>query len=289
MGFKVIDPQPVTPPKVSDKRKTRSGKQRKRRWRRWVVGSLSIPIVAIIGIGSMEAINHEQVKNASAQTQLQGLKKHADIAGDSELVVNQDKLDYGSNNHNIPNAKELKEYQKSSAEIYGRGYIAIPKQPGVSQPIPSLIINEGASDKVLAYGAGTPRPNEKMGEGNFALAAHNFGNNVTYFSPMQKGIDVNQQPKAYLTDGKNIYTYQFNRVNDVVMSGRKVVDFRQGQVLDDSVANGAAVLTLITCDEPGVFTLTPQNRLLLRAHLVDIENADQADSQEKALFPQVFY
>lgn len=287
MGFRVVDQTPVTPPKVSDKRKTRSGKRRKRTWRRWVTGGLSIAIIAIIGIGSMEAINHVQVKSASAQTQLQGLKKHASIVGDSELIVNQDKLDYGSNNHNIPNAKELKKYQKLSGKIYSRGYIAVPKQPGVSQPIPSLIINEGASDKVLAYGAGTPRPNQKMGEGNFALAAHNFGNNQTYFSPMQNNIDVNATPKAYLTDGKRIYTYQFNKESDAV-SGREVVNYKQGSVLDNSVGKGQAILTMITCDEPGLFTLHPENRLLLRAHLVDSVPVAQATATEQDLFPQLF-
>lgn len=86
-------------------------------------------------------------------------------------------------------------------KLYTRAYITVPRQKGVSQPIMPLMINEGVSDKVLAYGAGTPRRNEMMGQGNFAVAAHNFGNNKTYFSPMQRRINVNKQPKVYLFNG----------------------------------------------------------------------------------------
>lgn len=247
-----------------------------------------VVVIGSAGLGGAEVYQHITVKQTSATIQTANLAKPIQISNSNQIATNQDDIDYGSHNHGIPNASRLEEYAKQPNKIYGRGYIAIPKQNGVSQPIASLAIHEGASDKVLAVGAGTPRVGEKMGKGNFSIAAHNFGNNQTYFSPMQNSIDVNKQPFAYLTDGQLIYTYQFNRENDQQLSGRTVVDYHQGSVLDDSVAKGGSILTLITCDEPGIFTLTPENRLLLRAHLVEVEPVDKASDSERALFPQIF-
>lgn len=290
MGFKIVNPDQQHESTVSQITKTRKRRNTKGKYRKLKYGLLitgGVLLVAGASVGGMEAYNHAIVKTATAHAQKVGLRKKANIAPSNEIEAQSSKLDYGSNNHGIPDAKQLAEYQKLPEQVYGRGYIAVPKQHGVTQQIDSLVINEGASDKVLSLGAGTPRPGEVMGQGNFAVAAHNFGNNVTYFSPMQRNIDVNESPKAYLTDGKRIYVYQFNKTSDDV-PGRKVVNYRQGEVLDDSAGKGKVILTLITCDEPGIFTLTPENRLLLRGYLISSEPVKQASASEKALFPQVF-
>lgn len=282
MGFKVVN-EPPKPPVKARKRARRAGGKVKKT----LFISAGVLALGAAGLGGATAYNHVSVKAASASAQKAALHKPAHVASTATISAQASKLDYGSNNHGIPSAKQLEAYQNLPERVYGRGFIAVPKQSGVTQPITSLAINEGASDKVLAVGAGTPREGEVMGHGNFAVATHNFGNDVTYFSPMQRNVDVNATPKAYLTDGKRLYTYQFNKTSDEV-SGRTVVNYRQGSVLDDSVGKGKAILTLITCDEPGVFTLHPENRLLLRAHLVSSDPVSAATDAEKALFPQVF-
>lgn len=280
MGFKLVNSEPVRP--QQHKKAKRAGNK----VRKALLYSVGIVALGGIGFGGAVAYGHYSVKSVSANTQTEALHEPAKIA--SDRAINEAKgLDYGSNNHGIPSAKQLKAYQGLSDKLYGRGFIAIPKKAGVTQAVKSLAINEGASDKVLAVGAGTPRAGESMGRGNFSVAAHNFGNDETYFSPLQRNVDVNATPKAYLTDGKRLFTYQFNKTSDAV-SGRTVVTYRQGSVLEDSVGKGKAILTLITCDEPGVFTLHPENRLLLRAHLVSSEPISQATDAEKALFPQLF-
>ncbi|QYU56716.1 class A sortase [Weissella confusa] len=258
-------------------------KKRRPRWRKWVVvGGSVLALVTVSAVG-YDMYNHHQVKEVSAAFQ----KQSKTTIAPTEKLKSVKNLAYGSQNNGIPNATQLKKYRNEPEKLYGRGYIAVPKQEGVTQPISSLPINEGASNKVLATGAGTPVAGEVMGEGNFSVAAHNFGNGVTYFSPMQKGIDVNKSPKAYLTDGKRLYTYKFNKTSDDV-SGRKVVNYKQGDVLNDSVGHGKAILTMITCDEPGLFTLHPENRLLLRGHLIQSKPINQATASEKELFPQLF-
>lgn len=282
MGFRIINEPPAPPVKASKHVRRTGGKLKKT-----LVISAGVLSLGGVGLGGGVAYNHVTVKSASANAQKAAQAKPAHLASTATISEKSSQLDYGSNNHGIPSAKQLEAYQNLPEKLYGRGFIAVPKQNGVTQPITSLAINEGAGDKVLAVGAGTPRAGENMGEGNFSLAAHNFGNDETYFSPMQRNVDVNATPKAYLTDGKRIFTYQFNKTSDDV-SGRTVVNYRQGSVLDDSVGKGKAILTLITCDEPGLFTLHPENRLLLRAHLVSSEPINQATEAEKALFPQVF-
>ncbi|OSP89731.1 hypothetical protein B9D04_04220 [Weissella cibaria] len=282
MGFRVVNEPPKPPVKARKRARRVDGKVKK-------ILFISTGVLALgaAGLGGATAYNHVSVKSASASAQKVALNKPANVASMETIAAQASKLDYGSNNHGIPSAKQLEAYQNLPEKVYGRGFIAVPKQQGVTQPITSLAINEGVSDKVLAVGAGTPRAGEMMGDGNFSVAAHNFGNDETYFSPMQRNVDVNAKPKAYVTDGKRLFTYQFNKTSDDV-SGRTVVNYRQGSVLDDSVGKGKAILTLITCDEPGLFTLHPENRLLLRAHLVSSEPISQATDAEKALFPQIF-
>ena len=282
MGCRVVNEPPKPPVKARKRARRVDGKVKK-------ILFISTGVLALgaAGLGGATAYNHVSVKSASASAQKVALNKPANVASMETIAAQASKLDYGSNNHGIPSAKQLEAYQNLPEKVYGRGFIAVPKQQGVTQPITSLAINEGVSDKVLAVGAGTPRAGEMMGDGNFSVAAHNFGNDETYFSPMQRNVDVNAKPKAYVTDGKRLFTYQFNKTSDDV-SGRTVVNYRQGSVLDDSVGKGKAILTLITCDEPGLFTLHPENRLLLRAHLVSSEPISQATDAEKALFPQIF-
>lgn len=73
------------------------------------------------------------------------------------------------------------------------GKIAVPAV-GLKLPI-----FEGINDNNLLRGAGTMKENEKMGEGNYALAGHHMNNPDILFSPLAKA-QVGEL--VYLTDGK---------------------------------------------------------------------------------------
>jgi Sortase (surface protein transpeptidase) len=247
-----------------------------------------VAVIGGAGLGVAQWQYHSSLKTTAVQVKQAKTK----IVANKDLTKTQEQtsVKYGNSGGglNIPNSATLKKYANSSEIVYGRGYVAVPAQKGVTQPISSLAINEGSSNKVLAIGAGTVQPGAVMGQGNFTIAAHNFGNNVTYFSPMQNSIDVDATPKAYLTDGKKIYVYQFNKTTDDV-SGRRVVSYKKGSVANvNNTLDGKAMLTMITCDEPGIFTLHPDNRLVLTGHLVSEHSVDKATASEEALFPQVF-
>lgn len=113
--------------------------------------------------------------------------------------------------------------------------------------IPSVhiraVINEGVSDTSLISGAGTMKPNQQMGQGNYALAGHNnydYGKNGFLFSTLKQ---INKGDNIYLTDFKKVYIYRANQ--------KKIINDTDGIVInDDQVKDNHAIVTLITCYSP---------------------------------------
>ncbi|WP_282709300.1 class A sortase [Ligilactobacillus sp. Marseille-Q7487] len=126
-----------------------------------------------------------------------------------------------------------------------------------------LAIYEGVANINLAHGAGTMKPNQQMGQGNYALAGHHMANENILFSPLAKA-KVGQI--AYLTDGKKIYKYKLTK--------RVVVNEDQIQWIDDVPAK--KLLTLVTCSssQPGV-----KMRLIFQGELVSAEKLTKKTSQ----------
>lgn len=107
--------------------------------------------------------------------------------------------------------------------------------------VPDVGINEyiyeGLSNDNLWVGVGTVKPNQRMGERNYALAGHHMENPNLLFSPLmqsQKG------QKIYLSDKQNVYEYE---ITDIVH-----VDPSQGHYILDS--SGDEIVTLVTCTDP---------------------------------------
>lgn len=89
----------------------------------------------------------------------------------------------------------------TSANVH-RGMIKIP-----SVHIRAAI-NEGVSDISLISGAGTMKPKQKMGQGNYALAGHNnydYGKDGFLFSTLKQ---VKKGDNIYLTDFEKVYVYR---------------------------------------------------------------------------------
>ncbi|KRN74802.1 sortase [Weissella kandleri] len=273
----------------------------KPRKKNWLI--LVIVLFAFIGGVLLKThLDNQMLPKLAREYQSQEFKGPVKIKSESKVY---------SSGSNIPNGYQLKKYHNSSGRLDHRGYIAVPKQTGVTIPIRSMQINEGSSNdnlqnKAMSYGAVTGKANQVMGEmGNFGVEAHTFPDGRTFFSPMQHGIDVNKKPLVYITDGKKLYIYQLNAQKDssgkdsidplksydnpTKIPGERIIHQIHGNVMSDEAADGLAMLTMSTCDERDEqkFNLSPVNRIVMTGLLVETKPFNSANESEKLLFPQL--
>jgi len=111
------------------------------------------------------------------------------------------------------------------------GAVGQLRVPAVGLDLP---IGVGVSNAVLVRGAGTLKADQRMGQGNYALAGHYMTAQRLLFSPL-KG--VRQGNSVYLTDKRQVYRYRVTRV--------RVVDRHRVDVIDE--VPGKSLVTLVTC------------------------------------------
>jgi len=111
------------------------------------------------------------------------------------------------------------------------GAVGQLRVPAVGLDLP---IGVGVSNAVLIRGAGTLKADQRMGQGNYALAGHYMTAQRLLFSPL-KG--VRQGNSVYLTDKRQVYRYRVTRV--------RVVDRHRVDVIDE--VPGKRLVTLVTC------------------------------------------
>lgn len=102
----------------------------------------------------------------------------------------------------------------------------------------SLPIIKGTSNEALSAGAGTMKPDEQMGKGNYALASHNMLSKGLLFSSLP---DTKIGDVIYLTDLSYIYTYKINR--------QFYVNPDRVDVIEDH--KNKTEVTLVTCNTSG--------------------------------------
>lgn len=146
---------------------------------------------------------------------------------------------------------EVLQAQIKASKMPVIGSIAVPS---VHMQLPIL---KGVGNAVLAIGAGTMKPNQQLGQGNYALAGHYFEEKDILFSPLYQAQigDI-----IYVTDMSNVYEYQ--------LATKKIIAATDVYIVDD-IPN-QTTLTLITCAEKGF------KRLALQADFVQsysLENA----------------
>ena len=108
--------------------------------------------------------------------------------------------------------------------------------------IPEVEINlpifKGLDNVNLFYGAGTMKPDQKMGEGNYSLASHHIftAENASQmlFSPL---VNAKEGMKIYLTDKDKVYTYEIREVKHVTPDRVDEIEDR----------DGIKEITLVTC------------------------------------------
>ncbi|WP_353989431.1 class A sortase [Pediococcus argentinicus] len=151
-----------------------------------------------------------------------------------------------------------------SSDIQVIGEIAYPD---VKMHLP---VANGVANETLALAAGTLKPDQEMGQRNFAIAGHHMVSNQALFSPLYWKARVGQ--KVYLTDLSKVYEYQVNV--------RKFIDATDVQVIDDIPHE--RILTMITCDATGA------RRLMVRAKYVKTYDQKDAPSDAQKMFAQKF-
>ena len=134
---------------------------------------------------------------------------------------------------------EVLKAQTKVGEIPVIGSIVVPS---VDLQLP---IVKGVGNAALAVGAGTMKPNQKLGQGNYALAGHYFEEKDILFSPLYK---AKIGDTIYLTDLTNIYEYK--------LTSKDIIAATDVYVIND-IPN-KTVLTLITCAESGTKRLAIQ-------------------------------
>lgn len=139
------------------------------------------------------------------------------------------------------------------------GSIAVPS---VDMQLP---IVKGVGNAALAVGAGTMKPNQSLGQGNYALAGHYFEEKDILFSPLYK---ASIGDSVYITDLTNIYEYQ--------LTTKKVIAATDVYVIDD-IPN-KTVLTLITCADSGT------KRLAIQADFIQQYPFDEAPEKLSQAF-----
>lgn len=115
-----------------------------------------------------------------------------------------------------------------------------------------LPIFKGCSNENLLYGAGTLSPDQKMGEGNYALASHRTSNPHLLFTPLDR---VEKGAWIALVNAEKIYAYQVIRKEKVLPTDVEVLEVQKGK----------KQVTLITCGEMG-----GQTRLVVQGELKEI-------------------
>lgn len=115
--------------------------------------------------------------------------------------------------------------------------------PTVNLELPIL---KGVGTEALAVGAGTMKPEQLMGVGNYALASHYFEGEDILFGPL---YDTQIGDAIYLSDIQYIYEYE--------LTSKEIIEETEVTVINDR--QNETILTLITCAEEGT------KRLAVRA------------------------
>lgn len=154
-------------------------------------------------------------------------------------------------------------WQKNPDNLAVVGKIIIPR---VKLNLP---ISLGTTNENLAFSAGTMKPGQKMGTGNYALAGHHMLTNDVLFGPLYaaKVGDV-----IYLSDYKYVYKYQ--------LFVKKYIAATQVSIIDD--VPGQKLLTLVTCDDTGAGRLSVRANYVSKQLMKDSSAAIRKDFKQKS-------
>lgn len=132
--------------------------------------------------------------------------------------------------------------------------------------IPELNINlniyQGVGNTELNLGAGTMKPKQRMGQGNYSLAGHNMDDNKTFFSPLYSA-KVNNKP---VLKGLTIAIMNYKTVYYYTIQKAMFIKATDTYLLKDY---GYPKISLFTCDYTGAGRLVVIGKYQKKQKLVD--------------------
>lgn len=140
-------------------------------------------------------------------------------------------------------------FSKSNLPVVG-----ILSIPDVHMILP---IFNGTTNETMSYGAGTAKPNQTMGKGNYSLASHTIFN--MYSGEVMSGILFGNLIYSHV--GQGIYLTDKDKVFEYKIDTIYTVNVNQGNIIDDH--NKKNEITLYTCT-----TLTGDERLVVHGNLI---------------------
>ncbi|AOM81736.1 class A sortase [Salisediminibacterium beveridgei] len=132
--------------------------------------------------------------------------------------------------------------------------------PSVDVALPILY---GATHDNMMVGAGTMKPGQAMGEGNYALSSHAVQNPGLLFTPIRH---IEAGELMYVTDKEQVYVYE--------ASYREVIEPTRIEVIHDQADR--RMLTLISCHASD-----GSDRIVVQGDLVDVVSLENMDSEMK--------
>lgn len=205
----------------------RMNKKKPQKWRNRIVniGILLLILVGLILVFNKpirnmfisKNINHYQINKVSSETIKKNNKAKGNFNFDEVKPVSSDGI-------------ALSQLSQQYMPVIGG--VAVP-EVGINLPI-----FKGVANNNVAYGAGTMKENQVMGQGNYALASHNvtgFNSNTDLlFTPLEK---AKKGMLVYVTDKENVYQYRIDKVSVLSPDHTEVIEDHEGQT----------EITLVTC------------------------------------------
>lgn len=127
-------------------------------------------------------------------------------------------------------------------QMQAKGVLSMPE---VDMELPIL---DGLSEENLLAGAGTMKEDQLPGEGNYALAGHNWHDRQTLFSALHR---AEEGMSVFLAVDGEVYEYVVTTIKMVAPSRIDVIDDQEHPML-----------TLVTCNHDGTERLIVQAELL---------------------------
>lgn len=217
-------------------------KQSTKKGKRWLTNLL---ILCLLLLG-LAMIFHNQIREFFIKI---GVEKYQ-IENVSKQTLEENQTKEASFDFDAVESLSTESILKAQLEHKDLSVIGSVVVPSVSIKLP---IFKGCSNENLLYGAGTLSPDQKMGEGNYALASHRTSNPNLLFTPLDRlslGADI------YLIGPDKIFVYQATYKERV--SPTKV------ELLEEE--EGKKKITLITCGE-----MEGQTRLVVQGELKEVQ------------------
>lgn len=253
----------------------------------WLAGSIVLLLLSAYLILKPTVINHMIVNPAVVENATADI---ASVTGD-QLAENQARIDAGAADaetdvavndagYTYPTSHDSNiEYDAST--VNGVGEIPADAtlnydymvgeiyMPAVDMHVPIL---EGVSNENLWLGAGTMKPGQQMGQGNYALAGHHMWDDSQLFTPI---MDAAVGDVAYITDKNTVYEYT---VTETFVAAKT-----EGHLVNDDVngrlATDAALMTLVTCTD-----VWGSDRFIVVGELTGSYSITDADPEIAAVF-----